>query len=315
MKSNVCKICGDELVSLRGLHKHLNAVHNLTQAEYYQHQFPRYDLYTGKFILYKTRDQYFSQDFNDREDFGKWLKKNIKKPECLDYCVSKLKERFQDKQLSHTPGHAELSSLMLPNIFGWQKLMGLDKYCELCQDLGSKRCFDYSKRFRFEEVKRPDFCIYIDTREKRPLYFRNLNKVTKLDFGDYGSNYCDFAIERKSLPDLFSTLSAGYERFEREIERSSYLIVLVEEKLENVRNYRPISRLQRANGTFVFKRMRDLLAKYPNVQFLFSGDRDTSVKICQSLLTHKISDIQDIDLQHSFELCGNLQPTNPKKDR
>jgi len=79
------------------------------------------------------------------------------------------------------------------------------------------------------------FTIAIDTREQAPYYFNNLHagsdksyrpmeiqtaRVT-LQQGDYSivGHESHVAIERKSKADLFGTLSAGRERFQRELER------------------------------------------------------------------------------------------------
>ena len=65
--------------------------------------------------------------------------------------------------------------------------------------------------------------IYVDTREQKPLDFENLNKQIKnLKFGDYAFSDRDSNtyIERKSVSDFIGTLSGGFDRFTREIERA-----------------------------------------------------------------------------------------------
>lgn len=66
--------------------------------------------------------------------------------------------------------------------------------------------------------------ITIDTREKTPWHFEawqaNVLRGT-LRTGDYALTGDDgFAIERKSLDDFLGTISSGWDRFTREIERA-----------------------------------------------------------------------------------------------
>ena len=89
--------------------------------------------------------------------------------------------------------------------------------------------------------------ILQDSREQLPLEF-NHELITEtiimpLPVGDYS---CEFEsglqvpiiFERKSIGDLFSTLSGGYERFKREIEKAKSLdiklILIVEGTLTKV---------------------------------------------------------------------------------
>lgn len=64
--------------------------------------------------------------------------------------------------------------------------------------------------------------IVIDSREQRPLVFEHLPyERGTLQSGDYsiaGLEH-DFAVERKSIPDLCGSLTRGRERFERELHR------------------------------------------------------------------------------------------------
>jgi len=65
--------------------------------------------------------------------------------------------------------------------------------------------------------------IIIDTREQRPWSFSPdvaKCRVETLKTGDYAIVGDDgFAIERKSLDDFLATISSGWERFLREIDR------------------------------------------------------------------------------------------------
>ena len=64
--------------------------------------------------------------------------------------------------------------------------------------------------------------VLVDTREKRPLVFSHLDAVPcTLQTGDYSiKGYeTDFAVERKSIPDLVRSLTHDRERFEKELQR------------------------------------------------------------------------------------------------
>ena len=89
--------------------------------------------------------------------------------------------------------------------------------------------------------------ILIDTREQIPLIFQHKNiegvEYCKLEVGDYGVRFKDGStpsifFERKSIADLYSTLTSGYKRFKREIirsqEQSLQLFLIIEGNLGKV---------------------------------------------------------------------------------
>lgn len=87
--------------------------------------------------------------------------------------------------------------------------------------------------------------IIVDTREKDPWKFTNRRAVilpSKLDWGDYSIRGMQsaVAVERKSVEDLFLTMTRGLERFKRELERSldgngrRFFAVIVEGSMERV---------------------------------------------------------------------------------
>ena len=85
--------------------------------------------------------------------------------------------------------------------------------------------------------------ILIDTLEQAPLDFSRWPGVTvevgTLNAGDYSLRGLEdrFALERKSLPDLMSSLTTGRERLTRELERLrgyELAALLVEGTLEQV---------------------------------------------------------------------------------
>lgn len=89
--------------------------------------------------------------------------------------------------------------------------------------------------------------IIIDTREQSRLNFKHKSIteviVKGLNVGDYAALFsADFqppiVFERKSINDLYGTLSQGYERFKKEIERAKekniQIIIIVEGNLSRV---------------------------------------------------------------------------------
>lgn len=81
--------------------------------------------------------------------------------------------------------------------------------------------------------------IIRDTREQCPLEFKHRYVedmlIQKLEVGDYAVQFSDGYIppirfERKSISDLFGTMSSGYKRFKKEMERAiaeSLLLVII----------------------------------------------------------------------------------------
>ncbi len=115
--------------------------------------------------------------------------------------------------------------------------------------------------------------IIIDSREQKPLSFPRDKMVSqvvrlKLDVGDYGFQFregyrCKVFFERKSIPDLFSTLTSGYERFRREIMRAKNseveLIVAIEGTISEVLKGHKHSKVK---GLTILKTLSMLRAKY-----------------------------------------------------
>jgi len=90
--------------------------------------------------------------------------------------------------------------------------------------------------------------IIVDNREQRPLDFNCETVKGTLPVGDYGAlffNSSRFSVifERKSIGDLFGTLSQGYSRFKKEIERArkagiTLVIVIEGTKDEILKGYK-----------------------------------------------------------------------------
>lgn len=133
--------------------------------------------------------------------------------------------------------------------------------------------------------------ILIDSREQNPLPFRNSERAT-LRTGDYSfaCNGRSFAseccIERKSLPDLFSTITSGHARFKRELQRAQslkYFAVVVEGSYSDLvaRNFE-FGFKAKTPGYVTGKILTTIHIKY-GVPFWFATDRSDAMRIIRQL--------------------------------
>jgi hypothetical protein len=295
-----CQECAKNFKTERALHTHFKA-HKMSVEEYYYKHYPRTDKYSGEIIPFKSKDYYFSTDFVSRQNLRLWLSKQSKE-EAQKYCIDILLRRKREKNLQYTMTQVELRSLLTPPIHYYEDIFG--DYYKLCNDLGfinKHRTINkpphigkfnrYAKTFSFDDTPNKDY-ICIDTREQKPLLFNFPYKIKTLNFGDYCFSDNEFTgnlyIERKASNDFFSTLSSQYERFCNEIERAreanARLIVVVEETLENCLIYNDLpSTAKRVKVEFAFHNVREILQKYPHVQFLFVKNRKEATKVIEKL--------------------------------
>lgn len=290
----ICEICKNEFKSLSGLHSHLGKTHGVLQKEYYHTFFPRYDKFTGKLIRYKDYHYYFNTDFNTKDSLLDWLKENPL--EGREYCLNFLKKRCEEKKVNKIPSHVELKSLFFPSLLGLSHLFeGVDKL----QSLLNENNLQLKLSTSVPKINWDDpLSIIIDTREQAPLKFDGLKTdVSKISAGDYAPNnahFCNLFIERKSLFDLAGTLGNNKERFEREVIRAQslgfYLVVLVEANFKEAMEYWPRTLGKggfrfgkKMNGSHMMHEIRDLMTRYDNIQFVFSGNRSRSVDLVEKI--------------------------------
>lgn len=138
-----------------------------------------------------------------------------------------------------------------------------------------------------------------DTRETLPIVFSTEegivgSKRQKLDFGDYQALYPDgsrssVVFERKSVPDLWITMTKGHNRFMREVERAkekkTRLVLIIEA---------PFSRIlvgferSRYSGTAMVKKLWTLHHSY-DLPFVFCQSRqDMSSYMAWSFIAEKL---------------------------
>lgn len=151
--------------------------------------------------------------------------------------------------------------------------------------------------------------ITIDTREQTPWSFPvevATVRVGTLKTGDYALTGDDgFAVERKSLDDFVGTISTGWERFKRELERMDHngfrcKPIIVEADFENC-CFR-----ERAKGikspdhnhyqltpAFIGRRIAELTYTY-RCSVLFAGYPDLAAALCAKLLTQRRAEIDKL---------------------
>ena len=127
----------------------------------------------------------------------------------------------------------------------------------------------------------------IDTREQKPLAFSHpqITEVirTKLDVGDYAVEFEDghrppVVFERKSKGDLWGTLTAGYERFKKELQRAEDSETMVIFILEG--SYTKLHqkyRYSKRKPESIIKQIHTLHVKY-GLQPVFCTTRDEMAK-------------------------------------
>jgi len=302
-----CKACEEEFSSEKGLHLHLKK-HKMDLATYYTTYYPRKNLLTGDILPFKSKEEYFSKDFSTKAQLIKWCLQEDKKL-VKPYVLKKLKERVDLKNLNHGPNHLELKIAGLPDIDVYKHLFG--SYSKACGQVGVKPLFNkrVDKSFFSEENDFENLKIFVDTREQQPLCFKNSENL-KLDFGDYtltGEDYNYTYIDRKGEQDFKGTLSGGFERFTRELERvkdfECYLFVIIESDLNQIykkNRWGP----HKSNLHFIYHNMRVLTHKFKgHCQFVFTGNRENSEKIIPKILGLGKA-LWDSDLQYYIDKNG-----------
>ena len=303
-----CAECGLGFETRRSLHAHIKA-HTMTLGDYYVKNFPRFDLYTGEPIPFKDYESYHSNDFRNKKNMYKWLS-SIKEAERFMYCENSFIKHVEE---GHSPKFAPNHLYLMTHPRLPKKVFfdpaGLDA---LFMKYGMKNVF-------VDELKGcPDFSdipedmvILQDTREQQPLTFKNKSEIMKLDFGDYtatGKDYSYLYVDRKAENDFKGTMSAGFDRFCRELDRvrefGSYLYIVVESDFRKIYMNNTSKGGKKVNLSYTWENMRQIISNYSDVcQFVFTGSRENSQKIIPYLLING-ERLKTVDLQYEMErLC------------
>lgn len=287
--------------SLDDLHKHLRKL-KVKKETYYVTYYDRRDRLTGQTIPFTTVDKYLATEFLCKDNLKKWIAANP--VEGRQWAVDWLMKRKSEKDLIYPPTQVELESLMCPSIHYYNRVGG---YNAICTQLGYQ--IRFTGQLTYESL--PLGSMVIDTREQNPLGLVGAIH-SKLNVGDYGlipDRDLGVYVERKSLVDLVGTLSLGHDRFLREMERAkevgAYVIILVESPISVALEFKP--KHGTVTAAHVFKRLRDLLSHYDNVQALFVKDRVEASHAVTRILSAGIS-IKSVDLQYAYECKQLIDP-------
>jgi hypothetical protein len=239
-----------------------------------------------------------------------WLKKQSAEI-AREYCRKILIDRKDRKKIVHAPSQVELRSIMSPPITYYNELFG--DYYELCKSLGFVVNYRNLKgKIDSVRTKAGGETIYVDTREQLPLKFNFPIEVKTLKFGDYSFSDREASgncyVERKSLPDFIGTLSGGFDRFCKEVERAeadqSDLVVLVDEPLYDCLNFESLYRVSnkiKITPEFIFFNIRKIIQKYANIQFLFVDSRTECSRVMKKIFFSN-KEYKKYDLQLMYDL-------------
>ena len=303
-----CKIDGKEFKDEKSLHLALRG-YGFNKEKYYHTYYPKKDLLTGDTINFKTKEQYFNSDFNDKNNMKKWLKEQPL-DKAKEYCKSILIKRKKDKNIIYSPSQVELRTIMAPSIIFYNKIF--DDYYDTCSSVGLENKYIHPKNIIHQfknKLSRRDL-IYVDTREQSWLKFDIPFELKSLPYGDYACSLNSKCfIERKNLSDFISTLSVGnLNRFKNEINRAkndnSYIIVIVEDTLTNAQNFKYlpyISKKIKATPEFIFHNVRALCQEYDNLQFLFVDGRKEMKRVIEAIFCSS-NFYKKIDLQLAYDM-------------
>lgn len=153
-----------------------------------------------------------------------------------------------------------------------------------------------------------------DSREQRCLDFSGIEGIEKVEtmalaYGDYTAivhgSPVQICVERKNLQDLFGTMTSGYSRYKREMERARLadckLILAIEGTYSDVWN--GISQSQ-FDGQSMIKKLNTLYVKYDH-EFWFCDNRRVMVR--------RISDLfLAIERNYVKENLSKISPTEVK---
>lgn len=300
--SVICQFDQSVHESVAALHLYLRRF-KIKQSAYYAEYHPRFNVATGNPIVYKTYDQYFSQDLDDKNQLKAWIKQ--KPDSAREWAINWLKKRKEEKGLIYAPSQVELRTLMCPSMPYYDSIGG---YYSIAGDLG------YKERYNDDDLRFAalpcDAVIIQDTREQCPLRLAVPATVTKVECGDYAlaaPHDKGIYVERKSLNDLAGTMSKGNARFRRLLKKAGdkghYIVMLVESPITATQSleYLPQTRHIKASSSFVMKQLRDLLVDFPlSFQAVFIDGR---IAAAQTLIkVFQLGDqVTTVDLQSRYE--------------
>lgn len=306
----VCAECGKEFKSDSALHKHIK-MHNLTVPEYYTKHYPRRNALTQELLPFKNKFDYFNKDFSTRAQMIKWCKESNEKELVKEYILKQLRLRVEKHELKYAPNHLEIEINKLPPIDVYKDNFG--GYGQACKELGLEPIYNkgINKNLLKEDSNIKEVEIHIDTREQKPLFFKN-SRSNKLDFGDYtmgGSNYSYTYVDRKSESDFKGTMGVGFKRFTNELQRAkdfnAYLYVVIEKSLPQIIKNNAYLKKYKMKGAsnmdYILHNMRVLTHQFKgHCQFVFTDSRQSSELLIPNLLYYG-KELWNVDIQYLLD--------------
>ncbi len=300
---NICKVCGRGFTE-RGLHGHIIKGHEMAVPAYYEQYVPKFDKLTNEKIPYVDYHSYVNAEFLNPQNERDWLKKTSKE-EAKAYLLKVLGQRMKMKNLTYAPSFVEFETSELPPFNAYVYFFG--SYRNACQEIGVEPLLLDRKDVPTLAPKKVE--ILVDTREQRPLDFKN-SRTQKLAFGDYTLSEEDYSytyVDRKSDSDFKNTVTMHQERFLKELERASsmdsYMYIVVEESIKQIELYNKMA-AHNCNMNYVWSSMRKIQHLYPRkCQFVFTGSREKSEKIIPYLLRYG-KELWNTDVQYLLHTKG-----------
>ena len=287
------------------MHTHISRIHKIPLAEYYVNLYQKKDKHTGKLLPFTNKNDYFNNDFSCLKNFEKWSEA-AEQDEVREYMLRQLIVRIESKKLSYAPSYLELKLHGLPSLDIYKKHFG--SYSKACSELNINPLYNKNlfNGFFDDDENVNSAKILIDTREQKPLSFEKSASL-KLDFGDYavGSPHYDYTyVDRKSEGDFKSTMTTGFDRFIKEMERvlefDAYLFIVTESSIDKIKKNNIFGPHQ-SNLPYVWHNMRVIAHQFPGrCQFLFSGGRRESEALIPKLLVHGRK-LWGVDLQYFLD--------------
>lgn len=291
----ICKICNQKIES----NGHFWENHRQKISDYFHQYEPRQTKDGKRLDFKKDIESYFEESFNSLSERNAWIKAN---PEIgKEFILDLLVRRKLKKAWKYAPSQTLLKLSGICSALYLEKQFNAT-YNDICEKLGFKIKFVNSQ---YDIDWNSELEVIQDTREQKELNWPKHIKTitTKLEYGDYAAvGSPEIAIERKSISDLAGTLSAGYDRFRRELERAGkdkgYLVILVESAWNDFKSIEYLPQTKHIKSTYdhLAKRARDLHEEFSNFQMVFTDGRKHAVKVAEFIL--KLGDkVKKTDLQ------------------
>ena len=241
----------------------------------------------------------------------KWCNTHDNKEDIKEYIIKQLKNRVDKNKSKYCPNHLEIEINKLPPIDVYKDNFG--GYGQACKELGLEPIYNkgINKDLLKEDPNVKEVEIHIDTREQKPLFFKN-SRSNKLDFGDYtmgGSNYSYTYVDRKSESDFKGTMGVGFKRFTNELQRAkdfnAYLYVVIEKSLPQIiKNNAYLKKYKMkgcSNMDYILHNMRVLTHQFKgHCQFVFTDSRQSSELLIPNLLYYgKL--LWNVDVQYLLD--------------